>query len=126
MGTDNIDALCSLFLSLSDPTRLRLIRLLANDERPVGYLAEHLGESQPKVSRHLAFLRDHDVVATRREGKHIYYRINERFEGLGAILSVIFRGDSMPHTLPTEEIHPNQHIRISAYVEDDDLPVFLL
>ncbi len=125
MAADNIDALCSLFLSLSDPTRLKLIRLLLTEERSVGYLAEHLGESQPKVSRHLAFLRDHDVVTTRREGKHIYYRISEYSEQLGVVLSTIVVSDN-PHTRPTVETRPKQHIRTSAYVNDSELPVFLL
>lgn len=75
MNESNFSELCTLFLALSDSTRLKLIRLMANGEVSVGYLAESLGESQPKVSRHLAYLRTAGLVATRRDGKHIFYGI---------------------------------------------------
>ncbi len=65
----------NLFLALSDKTRLRLLALMADGEVPVGFLADKLGESQPKVSRHLAYLRGCGVVSTRRDGKRIYYFI---------------------------------------------------
>lgn len=68
-------ALESLFLALSDKTRLRLLALMANGEVSVGFLADKLGESQPKISRHLAYLRGAGLVSTRRDGKWIYYGI---------------------------------------------------
>lgn len=125
MTSSNDDALCSLFLSLSDPTRLKLLRLLAADERSVGYLAEQLGESQPKVSRHLAFLREHDVVTTRRDGKHIYYRISETSEPTNGILSAIV-GHRPPQSPNAEPVPSKGHIRVSAYINDAELPVHLL
>lgn len=76
MSKTNLAEMCDLFLALSDSTRLKLIRLMANGEVSVGYLADSLGESQPKVSRHLAYLRTAGLVATRRDGKHIYYGID--------------------------------------------------
>lgn len=48
---------------------------MAKGEVSVGYLAETLGESQPKISRHLAYLRNAGLVSTRREGKWVYYGI---------------------------------------------------
>jgi len=65
-----------LFLALSDKTRLRLLALMADGEVPVGFLADKLGESQPKISRHLAYLRSTGLVSTRRDGKWIYYGID--------------------------------------------------
>lgn len=125
MTNNNDDALCSLFLSLSDPTRLKLLRLLATDERSVGFLADHLGDSQPKVSRHLAFLRDHNIVTTRRDGKHIYYSINTLSGTANLVLSAIVepRATSARNI---ESASPKEHIRLSTYVQDDDLPVYLL
>ncbi|MBX3281072.1 MAG: winged helix-turn-helix transcriptional regulator [Acidobacteria bacterium] len=126
MANNADNALCSLFLALSDPTRLKLIRLMAGDERSVGFLAEHLGESQPKISRHLAFLRDHSVVTTRREGKHIYYRINDASAEDSAVLCVV-TGERPISSLQSNPDGPSQHIRPYAYVtSDDELPVFLL
>lgn len=66
-----------LFLALSDKTRMRLLALMARGEVSVGFLAESLGESQPKISRHLAYLRNAGLVFTRREGKWIYYGIED-------------------------------------------------
>lgn len=66
-----------LFLALSDKTRLRLLALMAGGEVPVGLLADSLGESQPKISRHLAYLRNAGLVSTRRDGKWIYYYIQQ-------------------------------------------------
>lgn len=65
----------SMFLALADSTRLALLGLMYNGPVSVGYLADTIGESQPKVSRHLAYLRNAGIVATRREGKRIYYKI---------------------------------------------------
>lgn len=65
-----------LFLALGDKTRLRLLALMAEGEVSVGFLADKLRESQPKVSRHLAYLRGAGIVGTRRDGKWIYYALS--------------------------------------------------
>jgi ArsR family transcriptional regulator, arsenate/arsenite/antimonite-responsive transcriptional repressor len=64
-----------LFRALADPTRLRLLNLMGDDEICVCYLVEALNLSQPKISRHLAYLRRAGVVVTRREGKWMHYRV---------------------------------------------------
>jgi ArsR family transcriptional regulator len=64
-----------LFAALSDRTRLRLLNLMDGREVCVCYFVEILGQSQPKISRHLAYLRRAGVVAARREGKWMHYRI---------------------------------------------------
>jgi len=65
-----------LFKALSDPTRLRILMLL-EDERElcVCELTEALAESQPKISRHLAQLRDQQILADRRQGQWIFYQL---------------------------------------------------
>ncbi len=65
------------FVALSDRTRLRLLNLMGDDEVCVCFFVEILGASQPKVSRHLAYLRGAGVVEARREGKWMHYRIVE-------------------------------------------------
>ena len=67
--------LAVLFAALSDRTRLRLLNLMDGREVCVCYFVEVLGQSQPKISRHLAYLRRAGVVAARREGKWMHYRI---------------------------------------------------
>ena len=67
----------TLFKALADRTRLRLIGLLGDQEVCVCFLVEILKTSQPKISRHLAYLRRAQIVATRREGKWMHYRLTE-------------------------------------------------
>jgi ArsR family transcriptional regulator len=67
--------LALLFAALADRTRLRLLNLMDGREVCVCYFVEILGQSQPKISRHLAYLRRAGIVAARREGKWIHYRI---------------------------------------------------
>ena len=66
-----------LFKALADRTRLRLLNLIGADEVCVCFFVEVLGTNQPKISRHLAYLRRAGVVAARREGKWMHYRIAE-------------------------------------------------
>lgn len=63
------------FQALGDGTRLRLLNLMGEQEICVCYFVEILGGPQPKISRHLAYLRSAGIVATRREGKWMHYRI---------------------------------------------------
>jgi DNA-binding transcriptional ArsR family regulator len=89
---DIVTGLKNLFLALADKTRLRLISAMAEGEVSVNFLAETVGESQPKVSRHLAYLRAMDVVTTRRSGKNVYYALNTRPESdAGAIIAATLR-----------------------------------
>lgn len=66
-----------LFKALADRTRLRLINLMGDDEVCVCFFVEVLKLNQPKISRHLAYLRRAGVVASRRDGKWMHYRIVE-------------------------------------------------
>ncbi len=66
-----------LFKALADRTRLRLINLIGDDEVCVCFFVEVLKLNQPKISRHLAYLRKAGVVTARREGKWMHYRIAE-------------------------------------------------
>jgi ArsR family transcriptional regulator, arsenate/arsenite/antimonite-responsive transcriptional repressor len=63
------------FQALGDRTRLRLLNLMGGQELCVCYLVEVLQQPQPKISRHLAYLRRAGLVAARREGKWMHYRI---------------------------------------------------
>ena len=63
------------FQALGDTTRLRLLNLMESQEICVCYLVEILGQGQPKISRHLAYLRRAGIVEARREGKWMHYHI---------------------------------------------------
>jgi ArsR family transcriptional regulator, arsenate/arsenite/antimonite-responsive transcriptional repressor len=63
------------FVALSDRTRLRILNLIGYDEVCVCFFVEVLEEGQPKISRHLAYLRRAGIVVARRDGKWMHYRI---------------------------------------------------
>lgn len=64
-----------LFKALADRTRLRLISLIGDSEVCVCFLVAILKTSQPKISRHLAYMRRAQIVDARREGKWMHYRL---------------------------------------------------
>lgn len=63
------------FQALGDNTRLRLLNLMGDQEICVCYFVEILDQGQPKISRHLAYLRRAGIVSARRDGKWMHYRI---------------------------------------------------
>ena len=63
------------FKALADRTRLRLLNLMGADEVCVCFFVEVFGTNQPKVSRHLAYLRRAGIVKARRDGKWIQYSV---------------------------------------------------
>jgi ArsR family transcriptional regulator len=65
------------FRALADRTRLRLLNLMQTDEVCVCFFVEILKTNQPKVSRHLAYMRRAGIVGARREGPWMHYRIVE-------------------------------------------------
>ncbi len=80
------------FLALADMTRLRLLNLMAEQEICVCYLVEVLGEGQPKISRHLAYLRGAGLVRARRDGKWMHYRmVKPGHKGAAKILRQVMK-----------------------------------
>lgn len=69
--------LAALFQALADPTRLRILALLRAMELSVGELAQLLGQSQPRVSRHVRILSDSGLVGRRKEGSWVYLQLAE-------------------------------------------------
>lgn len=67
--------LASLFNALSHPDRVRIVEELRNRELNVNELEEILEISHSRVSQHLGVLKNHRLVATRREGRRVYYRL---------------------------------------------------
>lgn len=73
-----LDRVCDRFRMLGDPTRLQIVNALhATDELMVGDIVDAVGVSYGSVSKHLALLRSHGLVARRRQGNRIYYRIDD-------------------------------------------------
>ena len=80
---DLAELIARRFRALGDPLRVRLLDLLRDDEQTVNALAEQLGAGQQNVSKHLAVLADAAMVARRKAGTHVYYRIAD--EGVFAL-----------------------------------------
>lgn len=64
------------FAALADRTRLRLLNLMSEGEVCVCFLADTLETNDPKISRHLAYLKRADLVRSRRDGKWMHYSLN--------------------------------------------------
>ena len=71
-----VAVLSRLFRVLADPTRLAIVQTLEDGERPVHELVDAVGNSQPRVSTHLACLRHCGLVTTERRGREIIYRLS--------------------------------------------------
>jgi ubiquinone/menaquinone biosynthesis C-methylase UbiE len=76
-----VDELLSGLRAVAEPTRLRLLALCAQGELTVSELTEILGQSQPRVSRHLKLLCDAGLLDRFREGSWVFYRLAERARG---------------------------------------------
>jgi ArsR family transcriptional regulator len=86
----NVLPLADLFQAVSDPTRLRILALLARMELSVGELAQLLEQSQPRVSRHVRILADAGIVDRRKEGSWVFLAIADP-ERTGPLLELIER-----------------------------------
>ncbi len=70
------EALQKIFKTYSDPTRVRILALLAREELAVQELMDVLGMAQSRVSRHLAILREAGLLRVRRDGTYVFYRFD--------------------------------------------------
>ena len=121
--------LTDVFLALADHTRLEIVRLIGNSEVSVSRLCEALGESQPKISRHLAMLRSFGLVNTRRDGRSIHYSLVSPVNPAAkAILDIAANGTSAASDTD-DAVTSKQH----TYAETDistpalnDIEIFLL
>ncbi|WP_294122991.1 metalloregulator ArsR/SmtB family transcription factor [Sphingomonas sp.] len=95
--------LAALFQALADPTRLRILALLRAMELSVGELALLLGQSQPRVSRHVRILSDSGLIGRRKEGSWVYLqladadrteRLFELYDGVDSEAEQLFTADA--------------------------------
>ena len=68
------DAVATFFGVLSEPTRLRIMHAICEQEKTVSQIVEELGATQTNVSRHLNLMHRSGVLARRKEGNQVYYR----------------------------------------------------
>ena len=85
--TTDLDQVAERFHALSDPTRLRILGLLANGEHCVCELMSELDTAQSRLSFHLRVLREAGFVTARREGQWMYYAVER--DALDALVGVL-------------------------------------
>ncbi len=96
-------SLIEFFKTLSDETRLRILVLLFTKDLCVCELCDILDESQPKVSRHLAKLRDIGLVKDERKGQWIFYNLNVQNEFMEQIIQKLAESRTMVPILLEDE-----------------------
>src|SRR5215831_6728879 len=86
-----VDGLVAMLRAAGDPTRLRLLLLLRQAELTVSELVEIVGQSQPRVSRHLKLLTEAHLIERFKEGSWVFYRAADHGQGaeLGAAIAAI-------------------------------------
>ncbi|HWE35572.1 MAG TPA: metalloregulator ArsR/SmtB family transcription factor [Isosphaeraceae bacterium] len=72
-----LDIMAEKFRMLGDPTRLAILRALMGGERSVGQVVEETGRGQANVSKHLKLLAEAGLVARRKEGLQVFYRLDD-------------------------------------------------
>lgn len=99
--------LAAIFQALSDPTRLRIMKLLEAGELCVCELMQVLDMSQPRISRHLGILKNAGMVSDRRQGKWVFYSFRGQGveEEVKAVLtSLVLLENRNPQVLKDKEV----------------------
>jgi ArsR family transcriptional regulator, arsenate/arsenite/antimonite-responsive transcriptional repressor len=146
MNSEMLLELETFFMALADKTRLRLLNLMRDGEICVCFFTEVLEESQPKISRHLAYLRNAGLVEARRDGKWMHYKIIEPANEIAANifretlaslknqadlqqdyvrLEVACCGMSIPITIEKAP-KPKTFVEANMYQQKQELETFLL
>src|SRR3979490_3321354 len=106
-----------LYRALADPTRLRLINLMADQEMCVRYLVGVMNMPQPKISHHLAYLKRAGIVSARRDGNWMHYRLaisgNPDVEAIvNVTLKALKKDPKLQHDLHRLGLVPNRRGRL--------------
>src|SRR5580700_6335477 len=118
MAKEGIENLVAMLRAAGDPTRLRLLLLLRESELAVSELIEIVGQSQPRVSRHLKLLGEAGLLERFKEGSWVFYRAVDR--GKGAELSRLLAALADPALLETDRarlahVRENRAAEAAAY-----------
>src|SRR3982751_378999 len=119
-----LDRLVSMLRAAGDPTRLRLLLLLREAELTVSELVEIVGQSQPRVSRHLKLLGEAGLLERFKEGSWVFYRAADRGTGaaLGKTLADLSGGHSgslAADLARLAHVRDQRAARAAAYFKDN-------
>lgn len=115
-ATLNLDTLMAALRAAAEPTRLRLLALCAQGELTVTELTQILGQSQPRVSRHLKLLCEAGLLDRVPEGTWAFYRVGERLPGAPLVraLSGLLPPNDMTLARDAERLAAVKHARAAA------------
>ena len=90
----------TLFQTLGDINRLRIIRIIGNQTRSVSEIVEMTGLSQPLASHHLRVLREQNILKTKREGPFVYHELTDPriLDALGVFSEILIHVNSNEST----------------------------
>ena len=113
-GTEDqvFESVAELFSVLSTPIRLKIISAVCNGEKNVSELLAGIDTTQPNMSQHLSMLYRSGVLAKRREGTQIYYRLQSERVALlcrAVCTQVAIELESETHVEPSERLVPVTH-----------------
>ena len=114
-----------MLLGLAEQTRLRILGILKDGEASVSTITERLGLAQPKVSRHLAYLKESGIALARRDGKQIFYRLADDLRSASIVMAVIRELDGVTPSdqrLSTANTYGRPHIS----QRDEEMETYLL
>ncbi len=77
LNPDDARTVARFFQALADPTRVRMLKALADGEWCVSDLTDALGMDQPAVSHQLKYLREMSLVSWKKRGRHVYYSLGD-------------------------------------------------
>ena len=75
LSDDTLDQVAGFLKSMAEPTRLKILRSIHDDEKTVSQIMEEVGAGQSNISKHLAILTGAHVITARKEGVSTHYRI---------------------------------------------------
>lgn len=101
--TLSADGLTTVLKAAGEETRLRILALLADGERSVKDLTDILGQSQPRISRHLKLLFEAGLIERHREGTWVFYRLADLGAGASLARDVLMRADRSDETFAADE-----------------------
>jgi ubiquinone/menaquinone biosynthesis C-methylase UbiE len=104
MAQANLDAILGCLRATGEPSRLRIVALVADGELNVTDLTEILGQSQPRISRHLRVLTDAGVLERRREGSWAFFQLAEQGAVAGLARAIVASLDPAALALDRERL----------------------
>lgn len=120
----SLDALVEVLKTIAEPTRLRILNLLSDGDLTVSELTAILGQSQPRVSRHLKLMLDAKLIRRQQEGSWALFRLSRDAEGDVLVQELLGRIDNLDETIRRDserlaDVKTRRRDKASAYFSNN-------